>query len=194
VVLARPRPVVEAPARPTRSPMPDLVLSEPDLDLFEPEPNLDLVLLSPTSSCPSPTSSCSSPTSSCSCPALSEPGDVSSPKPNLGSACSVRRFALWLATHGIRHRTRNWRRRSRRATGRVGPNRGGSIHASAWMVKPRVVGLGAHPNVAFSCWRDGLPSEERACKPACQSAATRCSVALTRTSDPRRFVDESELH
>jgi len=32
----------------------------------------------------------------------------------------------------------------------------------------------ARANVAFSCWRDGLLSEERACKPACQSAATRC--------------------
>ena len=97
-------------------PEPDLVLFEPDLVLFEPdlvlfEPDLvlfevDLVL------CSSPTSSCSSPTSSFSCPALSEPGDVSLRKPNLGSACSVRRFALWLATHGVRYRTRIWRRRS----------------------------------------------------------------------------------
>jgi len=43
VVLARPRPVVEASARPTRSPMPELVLFESDLVLFEP----DLVLFEP---------------------------------------------------------------------------------------------------------------------------------------------------
>jgi len=30
------------------------------------------------------------------------------------------------------------------------------------------------PNVAISCWRDGLPATKERCKPACQSASSRC--------------------
>ena len=42
------------------------------------------------------------------------------------------------------------------------------------------IGCGVPPNVAISCWRDGLPATKERCKPACQSASSRCSAASSR--------------
>jgi hypothetical protein len=53
-----------------------------------------------------------------------------------------------------------------RRTSSEPPNWETQWHREVW-----IPGL---PNVAISCWRDGLLSEERACKPACQSASSRC--------------------
>jgi len=44
-----------------------------------------------------------------------------------------------------------------------------------WREPVRRRGPVARANVAISCWRVGLPATKERCKPACQSASSRCS-------------------